>query len=82
MWAMAAEVARGLPRWVWPDRPRSFPWDDDRYWKREGKKVSKDPSDYARQVGMEIEHQTIESEDGYFLKCVALEGGNLRADGE
>ena len=67
-WALAAELARGLPKWVWPSRPRSFPWDDDRYWKKEGTKISKDPSDYARQVGMEIEHQTIETDDGYYLK--------------
>ena len=67
-WAMTAELARGLPKWVWPSRPRSFPWDDDRFWKKEGKKISKDPSDYARQVDMEIEHQTIETDDGYYLK--------------
>lgn len=70
IWALSAELARGFPKSVWRDRPRSFPWDDDRYWKKEGKKVSKDPSDYASQVGMEIEHQTVETEDGYFLNCV------------
>lgn len=67
-WAVSGELARVLPRWVWPQRPRSFPWDDDRYWRKEGKRVSKDPSDYARQVGMDIEHQTIETQDGYLLK--------------
>ena len=67
-WAIAVEVARGLPRWVWPDKPRKFPWDDEKYWRKEGKKVSKDPADYAHQVGMDIEHQTVETEDGYYLK--------------
>ncbi|WVQ82841.1 hypothetical protein IAT38_004974 [Cryptococcus sp. DSM 104549] len=68
LWALSAEVAKALPKWVWPDRPKNFPWDDEKYWKKEGKRVSKDPADYARQVGMDIEHQTVETEDGYFLK--------------
>ncbi|KAK8844816.1 hypothetical protein IAR55_006666 [Kwoniella newhampshirensis] len=67
-WALTAEAARCLPRWVWPDRPKNFPWDKEEYWKKEGKKISKDPTDYARQVGMDIEHQTLETEDGYYLK--------------
>ncbi|ODN74232.1 hypothetical protein L202_07677 [Cryptococcus amylolentus CBS 6039] len=66
-WAMTAEVCKALPKWVWPDRPMKFPWDDEEYWKKE-KTVSKDPAFYARQVGMDIEHQTVETEDGYFLK--------------
>jgi hypothetical protein len=53
---------------VWPGKGKSFPWDDDKYWKKEGRKVSKDPRDYARQVGMDIEHQVVETEDGYLLK--------------
>ncbi|OCF58990.1 lipid particle protein [Kwoniella mangroviensis CBS 10435] len=68
LWAFSAECCKALPKWVWPDRPRKFPWDDENYWKKEGKKISKDPSDYARQVGMDIEHQTVETEDGYYLK--------------
>ena len=74
-WAMAAELSRALPKWIWPDRPKKFPWDDDKYWRREGRKVSKDPTDYARQIGMDIEHQTVETEDGYYLKCVGSSGG-------
>lgn len=72
LWALSAEIARGLPRWVWPDRPKRFPWDDEKYWSKEGKKISKDPSEYARQVGMDIEHQVVETEDGYFLKYAPL----------
>ncbi|WWD07856.1 hypothetical protein V865_005963 [Kwoniella europaea PYCC6329] len=68
LWAFTAECCKALPKWVWPDRPKKFPWDDENYWKKEGKKISKDPSDYARQVGMDIEHQTVETEDGYYLK--------------
>ncbi|WVR04487.1 hypothetical protein IAU60_001491 [Kwoniella sp. DSM 27419] len=68
LWAFSAECAKALPKWVWPDKPRNFPWDDEKYWRKEGKKVSKDPADYAKQVGMDIEHQTVETDDGYYLK--------------
>lgn len=68
LWAIAAEMAKCLPKWIWPERPRKFPWDDEQYWKKEGKTVSKDPAFYAKQVGMDIEHQTVETEDGYYLK--------------
>lgn len=67
-WAMAGETARRLPKWIWPGKGKKFPWDDDQYWRKEGRKISKDPRDYARQVGMDIEHQTVETEDGYLLK--------------
>lgn len=67
-WALFAEITKGLPKWVWRTSPKVFPWDDQKYWQKEGRKVSKDPSDYARQVGMDIEHQTVETEDGYYLK--------------
>lgn len=67
-WALTIEIKQKLPQWIWPTKGRTFPWDDDRYWRKEGKKVSKDPRDYARQVGMEIEEQVVETEDGYYLK--------------
>jgi hypothetical protein len=67
-WALAAEIAKGLPKWVWPDRPKKFPWDDEKYWRKEGRGVSKDPKAYARQIGMDIENQTVETEDGYYLR--------------
>lgn len=68
LWAVAAELAKWLPKWIWPDRSRKFPWDDEEYWKKEGRTVSKDPAFYAKQVGMDIEHQTVETDDGYYLK--------------
>ena len=67
-WAIGAELVKALPKWLRPIKAKKFPWDDDRYWRKEGRKVSKDPRDYARQVGMDIEHQTVETEDGYLLR--------------
>ena len=66
-WALSAELAGALPRWIRPIKAKSFPWDDADFWTKNGK-ISKDPADYARQVGMDIEHQTLETEDGYSLK--------------
>ena len=65
---MSAELVKALPKWMRPIKAKTFPWDDDSYWRKEGRKVSKDPRDYARQVGMDIEHQTVETEDGYLLR--------------
>jgi hypothetical protein len=67
-WALSTEIARALPKWIRPGPTKKFPWDDDRYWRKEGRKISKEPRDYARQVGMDIENQTVETEDGYLLR--------------
>jgi hypothetical protein len=67
-WAMSMETLRALPKWIRPDKVQKFPWDDDKYWRKEGRKISKEPKDYALQVGMDIENQTVETEDGYLLR--------------
>jgi hypothetical protein len=67
-WAMSVEIARALPRWIWPGPGKKFPWDDEKYWRKEGRKISKEPRDYALQVGMDIENQVVETDDGYFLR--------------
>jgi lysosomal acid lipase/cholesteryl ester hydrolase len=71
-WAMGSELTRVLPRWLKSGEAKKFPWDDERYWKKEGRKISKEPRDYARQIGMDIENQTVETEDGYFLRQVRV----------
>lgn len=57
-----------MPKWVRKWKIRKFPWDDDCYWRTEGRKISKDPRNNARQVGMDIEHQTVETDDCHYLK--------------
>jgi lysosomal acid lipase/cholesteryl ester hydrolase len=69
-WAISMELIKGLPKWIRGNKAKVFPWDNDRYWRKEGRKISKDPKDYAQQVGMDIEHQRVETEDGYYLKWV------------
>jgi hypothetical protein len=69
---MGSELSRVLPRWLSSGEAKKFPWDDERYWKKEGRKISKEPRDYARQIGMDIENQTVETEDGYYLRWVYL----------
>ncbi len=66
-WALGSEVIIQIPRILKGKKKKKvFPWDDEKYWKKE--KVSKEPRDYARNVGMDIEDQTVETEDGYFLR--------------
>lgn len=67
---MSMETLRALPKWIRPGKVQKFPWDDEKYWRKEGRKISKEPRDYALQVGMDIENQTVETEDGYLLRCV------------
>jgi hypothetical protein len=69
---MGSELRRILPRWLSASEAKKFPWDDERYWKKEGRKISKEPRDYARQIGMDIENQTVETEDGYYLRWVSF----------
>jgi lysosomal acid lipase/cholesteryl ester hydrolase len=67
-WAVGNELIRALPKWIRGNKGKKFIWDDEKYWRKEGKKISKEPRDYARQVGMDIVDQRVETEDGYYLK--------------
>ncbi len=67
VWAVSADSLRKAKQWLkGRPQPKTFPWDDTKYWKKE--KVTKEPQDYARAIGMDIENQTVETEDGYFLR--------------
>lgn len=84
-WAIGAELSKTLPQWLWRTfgwgkKRKVFPWDDEKYWKGEGKRISKEPRDYARQVGMDIENQTVETEDGYLLRLVQVYDVMIPAD--
>lgn len=68
LWAVATDLRHQIPRMLRGKRKkRTFPWDDEQYW-RTNEKVSKDPRDYARAIGMDMENQQIETEDGYYLR--------------
>lgn len=67
-WAASMEIINQVPRFLQgKKRKKTFPWDDHKYWKK-NEKVSKHPRDYAMSVGMDIEDQTVETEDGYYLR--------------
>lgn len=67
-WAVSTDLRQQIPRMLkGKKKKRSFPWDDEKYWSK-NEKVSKDPRDYALAVGMDMENQTIETEDGYYLR--------------
>lgn len=58
-----------IRRFLGIDKDAAYDWDDHKKWKKE--RVTKDPKDYARNCGMEIEEQTIVTEDGFYLRYVA-----------
>lgn len=67
-WAVSTDLKQQIPRMLkGKKKKKTFPWDDEKYW-RKNEKVSKDPRDYALAVGMDMENQTIETEDGYYLR--------------
>jgi len=67
-WAVSLDMLHQVPRFIMGKKPdKTFPWDDAEYW-RKNENVSKDPRDYARAIGMDMEHQTVETEDGYYLR--------------
>lgn len=70
VWALSVEFLQAIPKYLKPTPEAKYDWDRDAYWRKEGVKISKEPRDYARQIGMDIENQTVETEDGYYLRCV------------
>jgi len=68
IWAVSVESYTQIPRLLkGKTKQRTFPWDDAKYWKTNDK-TSRNPRDYAKAIGMDIEDQTVETEDGYYLK--------------
>lgn len=68
VWALAIETLQAVPKWLRRSKVKTYAWDDDSKWRKLDKKVSKEPQYYARQIGMDIENQTVETEDGYRLR--------------
>lgn len=72
-WAFAAEALYAIPKFLSFERDPKYTWDDAKHWRKADRKVSKEPQDYARKVGMDIENQTVETEDGFLLRCVHID---------
>lgn len=67
-WAVSTDIRQQIPRMLKGKKPKkTFPWDDEAYWSKH-ENVSKDPRDYALAIGMDMENQTIETEDGFYLR--------------
>lgn len=68
LWAVSVESITQIPRFLkGKSKKHNFPWDDEKYWTRNDH-TSRNPRDYARAIGMDIEDETVETEDGYQLK--------------
>lgn len=68
VWALGIETLQSVPRWIRRAKAKTYEWDDDVKWRKLDAKVSKEPQFYARQIGLDIENQTVETEDGYQLR--------------
>jgi len=67
LYASCVRVLTGTPKIFKTTKPHVYPWDENaRHWKKE--KVVKDIGYYARQCGYDIIDETVETQDGYFLR--------------
>lgn len=65
--ALASRLLDALLPWRWKPRAnKDRPWDDSSRWRKE--KTVKDPGYYARSCGFDLVDQTVETDDGYFLR--------------
>ena len=69
MWATSIRLFSAIPKWLKGAKPHVYAWDENAaHWEKEH--VVKDISYYARQCGYDIKDETVETQDGYFLRCV------------
>lgn len=69
MWATSVRLVAVIPKWIKGTKPHVYAWDENAtHWEKE--KVVKDIGYYARQCGYDIKDETVETQDGYFLRFV------------
>ncbi|KIM27300.1 hypothetical protein M408DRAFT_330180 [Serendipita vermifera MAFF 305830] len=67
MWATAARLIAVIPKWFKGTKPHVYAWDENaKHWEKEN--VVKDIAYYARHCGYDIKDETVETQDGYFLR--------------
>ncbi|EPQ25636.1 uncharacterized protein PFL1_06773 [Pseudozyma flocculosa PF-1] len=66
VWALSVRIVSSLPSFFTPQIIEEKVWDDAPRWKRE--KLVKDVRYYAASCGFEIRNETVETQDGYFLR--------------
>ncbi|EST06775.1 AB-hydrolase lipase [Kalmanozyma brasiliensis GHG001] len=66
MWALAVRLLAALPKFFAPSIKEQKEWDDPQRWNKE--KLVKDVRYYAASCGFEIVNETVETQDGYYLR--------------
>ncbi|KAI3482036.1 hypothetical protein L1887_55351 [Cichorium endivia] len=66
VWALSVRLLAAVPKFFAPSVAEQKQWDDPKRWRKE--KLVKDVRYYAAQCGFEIRNETVETQDGYFLR--------------
>lgn len=66
VWALSVRLLAAVPKFFAPSVAEQKQWDDPKRWRNE--KLVKDVRYYAAQCGFEIRNETVETQDGYFLR--------------
>jgi hypothetical protein len=67
LYASCVRIAAVIPKMFKGSKPHVYAWDEHAK-QREREKVVKDIGYYARQCGYDIQDETVETQDGYFLR--------------
>lgn len=66
VWALAVRLLAAIPKLLAPTIIEQKEWDDPKRWNKE--KLVKDVRYYATSCGFEIINETVETQDGYYLR--------------
>lgn len=66
VWALSVRLLAAIPKFFAPTIKEQKEWDDPKRWNKE--KLVKDVRYYAASCGFEIINETVETQDGYYLR--------------
>jgi lysosomal acid lipase/cholesteryl ester hydrolase len=66
LYASCVRIVAVIPKLFKGSKPHVYAWDENAKWEKE--KVVKDIGYYGRQCGYDIKDETVETQDGYFLR--------------
>jgi len=66
IWAFFHRLRKAVPAWIRREQPKVYTWDRPEH--REKESVVNDIGYYARQVGLDIVDEEVETADGYLLR--------------
>ena len=66
LWALSVRLLTAIPRFFSSSRQQAYSWDDHERWSKEH--LVKDVRYYAENCGFKIVNETVETQDGYYLR--------------